>query len=150
MSNDIERGAYQVTERNMNGTGRFADEMASRMPITIGEACLQASLFLEAQDVGEPRSNAELLLMHQLGLTGRSCCVICATSSRRQQLAAWASSLSAKLRASRCSTLSASSGSMGWPFAVTPAVLVPPAGDGAARRSCAGGGRPPMAGGGGQ
>ena len=76
-SNDIERGAYQVTERNMIGTGRLGDEMASRMPITIGEACLQASLFLEAQDVGEPRSNAELLLMHHAwAQTGRSCCVI--------------------------------------------------------------------------
>lgn len=38
------------------------------LPCTIREACLQASSFLAGQGVEEPRNNAELLLLHLLGI----------------------------------------------------------------------------------
>jgi len=41
---------------------------AQHVPVTIGEACVQASLFLESHGIGEARANAERLMQHLLGV----------------------------------------------------------------------------------
>ena len=51
---------------------------------------MQASLFLEDQDVGEPRSNAELLLMHALRLSRAELLRDLRDPFPQAQLAAWA------------------------------------------------------------
>ena len=109
----------------MNGTVRFGDEMAFRIPITIGEACLQASLFLEAQDVGEPRSNAELLLMHQLGISRAELLRDLRDQFPQAQLAAWAQLIERKAAGEPVQYIIGEQWFYGLAFAVTPAVLVP-------------------------
>ncbi|MFC5647777.1 N5-glutamine methyltransferase family protein [Paenibacillus solisilvae] len=95
------------------------------MPISIGEACLQASLFLEAQGVGEPRANAELLLMHQLGLSRAELLRDLRDPFPQGQMEAWAALMERKAAGEPVQYIIGEQWFYGLSFAVTPAVLVP-------------------------
>jgi len=51
-------------QESHNGAG----DVQSHVPVTIGEACVQASLFLESHGIGEARANAERLMQYLLGV----------------------------------------------------------------------------------
>ncbi|WP_125666681.1 peptide chain release factor N(5)-glutamine methyltransferase [Paenibacillus baekrokdamisoli] len=109
----------------MNSTGRFGDELEARLPLTIGEACLQASLFLEAEGVGEPRSNAELLLMHLLGLERAELLRDLRDPFPQAELESWKQLIARKAAGEPVQYIIGEQWFYGLPYTVTPAVLVP-------------------------
>ncbi|MFC0335089.1 N5-glutamine methyltransferase family protein [Paenibacillus sepulcri] len=113
-------------ERSMNGPGPADFRMgeADRL-FTIGEACLQASLFLERHEITEPRSNSELLLMHLLGLEKAGLLRDWRDPFPVERSAEWESLISRKAAGEPAQYLIGEQWFYGLPFAVTPAVLIP-------------------------
>ncbi|WP_274654338.1 N5-glutamine methyltransferase family protein [Paenibacillus humicola] len=111
----------RVTSEGDRGGAIFSQ----RLPAAIGEACQQASLFLEAHGIGEPRNHAELLLMHTLGL-GRAELL---RDSRDPFPAAaqadWERAVARKAAGEPSQYIIGEQWFYGRPFTVTPAVLIP-------------------------
>lgn len=92
---------------------------------TIGEACLQASSFLEAHGVEEARSNAELLLMHALGFNRAQLLRDWREPVPRREAGAWEAAVKRKAGGEPVQYIVGEQWFFGRPFAVTPAVLIP-------------------------
>nr|WP_309568671.1 HemK/PrmC family methyltransferase [Paenibacillus sp. sptzw28] len=93
--------------------------------MTIGEACVQASLFLEQRGVGEPRANAERLLMHLLGLERAALLRDWRDPFPPDRTEEWERLVSRKAAGEPVQYLTGEQWFCGLPFAVTPAVLIP-------------------------
>ncbi|SFF15160.1 release factor glutamine methyltransferase [Paenibacillus algorifonticola] len=95
------------------------------LPCTIREACLQASSFLAGQGVEEPRNNAELLLLHLLGI-GRMELLRDGGEPFPSELApAWDALTQRKGNGEPVQYIIGEQWFYSRPFAVTPAVLIP-------------------------
>jgi len=93
--------------------------------MTIGEACLQASSYLEACGVTEPRENAELLLMHALGMDRAAFLRDWREPMPEDRLADWAAMVRRKASGEPVQYIIGEQWFYGLPFTVTPAVLIP-------------------------
>ncbi|CAM4278281.1 peptide chain release factor N(5)-glutamine methyltransferase [Paenibacillus tarimensis] len=93
--------------------------------MTIGEACVQASCFLEEAGVGEARANAELLLMHLLGLEKSALLRDWRDPFPGKCEAAWAELVERKAKGEPVQYIMGEQWFYGLPFRVTPAVLIP-------------------------
>lgn len=111
-------------ERDFSGGGFRIEETAGQ-PVTIGEACLQASLFLEWRGVGEPRANAELLLMHLLGLERAGLLRDWRDAFPAARAAEWEELIGRKAAGEPVQYIIGEQWFYGLPFAVSPAVLIP-------------------------
>jgi release factor glutamine methyltransferase len=113
-------------ERSKEGTGSFSirDGLTGQR-LTIGEACVQASLFLEERGVGEPRANAERLLMHLLGLERASLLRDWRDPFPTDRTEEWERLVARKAAGEPVQYLTGEQWFYGLPFAVTPAVLIP-------------------------
>ncbi|CAH1193467.1 Release factor glutamine methyltransferase [Paenibacillus plantiphilus] len=112
-------------ERMLNGDGIGGDGSPDRQPLTIGEACVQASLFLEGSGVGEPRANAERLLMHLLRLERAELLRDWRDEFPADLEAEWERLLERKADGEPVQYITGEQWFYGLPFAVTPAVLIP-------------------------
>lgn len=92
---------------------------------TIGEACLQASSFLAARGVGEPRANAERLLMHVLGLEPAALLRDWREPMPAERAEVWAAAVERKAAGEPVQYIIGEQWFYGLPFTVTPAVLIP-------------------------
>ncbi|WP_338553448.1 HemK/PrmC family methyltransferase [Paenibacillus sp. KS-LC4] len=100
-------------------------EWSVLLPCTIREACLQASSFLAGQGVEEPRNNAELLLLHLLGI-GRMELLRDGGEPFPIELApAWDALIGRKGNGEPVQYIIGEQWFYSRPFAVTPAVLIP-------------------------
>ena len=104
-----------------NGANRF--EPAGGM--TIGEACLQASSYLEAHGAAESRASAELLLMHALGLDRAALLRDWREPLPDEGLGKWAAMVRRRAAGEPVQYIIGEQWFFGLPFAVTPAVLIP-------------------------
>lgn len=104
-----------------NGADRF--EPAGG--ITIGEACLQASSYLEAHGAAEPRASAELLLMHALGIDRASLLRDWREPVPDDRLGEWAAMVRRRAAGEPVQYITGEQWFFGLPFTVTPAVLIP-------------------------
>nr|WP_229750636.1 peptide chain release factor N(5)-glutamine methyltransferase [Paenibacillus nasutitermitis] len=112
-------------ERSMNSSpDGFRMEEADRV-LTIGEACLQASLFLEQRGIMEPRSNSELLLMHLLGLEKAGLLRDWRDPFPAGRSTEWETLITRKGAGEPAQYLIGEQWFYGLPYAVTPAVLIP-------------------------
>ncbi|MFC4777900.1 N5-glutamine methyltransferase family protein [Paenibacillus sp. GCM10023252] len=94
-------------------------------PLTLREACLQASSLLAGQGVEEPRSNSELLLMHLLGIDRA---VLLRDGGERvpeDRLAEWRALVARKAAGEPIQYIIGEGWFYGRPFTVAPAVLIP-------------------------
>ncbi|PZD97885.1 peptide chain release factor N(5)-glutamine methyltransferase [Paenibacillus sambharensis] len=92
---------------------------------TIGEACVQASCFLEEAGVGEARPNAELLLMHLLGMEKSALLRDWRDPFPAGNEAVWAQLVQRKAEGEPVQYIMGEQWFYGLPFQVTPAVLIP-------------------------
>ncbi|AJY74582.1 peptide chain release factor N(5)-glutamine methyltransferase [Paenibacillus beijingensis] len=92
---------------------------------TIGEACVQASSFLAAHGVEEARSNAELLLLHALGLNRAALLRDWREPVPQQRIDAWETAVERKAAGEPAQYIIGEQWFFGRPFTVTPAVLIP-------------------------
>jgi len=92
---------------------------------TIGEACMQASSYLAAHGVGEPRANAERLLQHVLGLERAALLRDWRDPFPAERLPEWAALVARKAAGEPVQYLTGEQWFYGRPFTVTPAVLIP-------------------------
>ncbi|MGG4144756.1 HemK/PrmC family methyltransferase [Paenibacillus algorifonticola] len=105
--------------------GDNSKEWQVLLPCTIREACLQASSFLAGQGVEEPRNNAELLLLHLLGI-GRMELLRDGGDPFPSELApAWDELTRRKGSGEPVQYIIGEQWFYSRPFAVTPAVLIP-------------------------
>ncbi|QKS48025.1 peptide chain release factor N(5)-glutamine methyltransferase (plasmid) [Paenibacillus cellulosilyticus] len=93
--------------------------------MTIGEACLQASSLLAGVGIGEPRSNANLLLCHVLGFTKAELLRDWYEPLPEQLFETWAALIARKAAGEPVQYLIGEGWFYGRPFTVTPAVLIP-------------------------
>jgi release factor glutamine methyltransferase len=96
--------------------------------LTIGEACMQASSYLAAHGVEEPRANAERLLLHVLRLDKAALLRDWREpwpSAGQEGTAEWVRLLERKAAGEPVQYLIGEQWFYGLPFAVTPAVLIP-------------------------
>ncbi|WP_168121471.1 peptide chain release factor N(5)-glutamine methyltransferase [Paenibacillus sp. HB172176] len=96
-----------------------------RLPLTIREALTGASAWLEAQAVDEARSNAELLLMHVLGVERAALLLAWNDPFPAEKGKLWQALLRRKAAGEPIQYMIGSQWFYGRPFAVTPAVLIP-------------------------
>ncbi|NBC73055.1 HemK family protein methyltransferase [Paenibacillus sacheonensis] len=93
--------------------------------MTIADACLKAAAMLQARGIAEPRSNAELLLLHVLGLDRAQLLRDWRDPFPPQHYKRWRELLSRKAAGEPVQYLIGEQWFYGLPFAVTPAVLIP-------------------------
>ncbi|MWC27270.1 peptide chain release factor N(5)-glutamine methyltransferase [Paenibacillus sp. MMS18-CY102] len=101
------------------------ESVAYRPGMTIGEACLQASSLLAGHGIGEPRSNAELLIGHVLGLGKAELLRDWREPMPEAKFAPWAELVARKAEGEPVQYLIGEQWFYGRPFAVEPAVLIP-------------------------
>ncbi|MBD2868316.1 N5-glutamine methyltransferase family protein, partial [Paenibacillus arenilitoris] len=94
-------------------------------PLTIREAVLRAAGILEAEAVEEPRNNAELLLMHVLGIGRAELLRDGGEPFPAEKLAEWERLVRRKAAGEPVQYLIGEQWFYGRPFAVSPAVLIP-------------------------
>ncbi|MFD1957888.1 N5-glutamine methyltransferase family protein [Paenibacillus thailandensis] len=94
-------------------------------PLSIREACMQASSFLERERVTEPREHAELLLMHLLGSERAALLRDWNEPFPAERLAEWERLLRRKAAGEPLQYIVGEQWFYGRPFKVTPAVLIP-------------------------
>ncbi|MFD0714886.1 peptide chain release factor N(5)-glutamine methyltransferase [Paenibacillus sp. GCM10027626] len=107
----------------LNNNG--AEAALRQTPATIGEACIQASLFLEGHGVGEARANAELLMQHLLGLERSGLLRDWRERFPEERFAKWANWIGRKAEGEPVQYIIGEQWFYGLPFQVTPAVLIP-------------------------
>ncbi|GMK38178.1 release factor glutamine methyltransferase [Paenibacillus sp. CCS19] len=100
-------------------------EVTFRPGMTIGEACLQASSLLAGLGIGEPRSNANLLICHVLGFTKAELLRDWHEPMPEQLFETWATLIARKAAGEPVQYLIGEGWFYGRPFTVTPAVLIP-------------------------
>jgi release factor glutamine methyltransferase len=100
-------------------------EVTCRPGMTIGEACLQASSLLAGAGIGEPRSNANLLLCHVLGFTKAELLRDWHEPMPEPLFETWAALIARKAAGEPVQYLIGEQWFYGRPFTVTPAVLIP-------------------------
>ncbi|MBD3920741.1 peptide chain release factor N(5)-glutamine methyltransferase [Paenibacillus sp. PR3] len=100
-------------------------EVTYRPGMTIGEACLQASSLLAGVGIGEPRSNANLLLCHILGFTKAELLRDWHEPMPEPLFEQWAALIARKAAGEPVQYLIGEGWFYGRPFTVTPAVLIP-------------------------
>lgn len=100
-------------------------EVIFRPGMTIGEACLQASSLLAGVGIGEPRSNANLLLCHVLGFTKAELLRDWHEPMPESLFETWAALIARKAAGEPVQYLIGEGWFYGRPFTVTPAVLIP-------------------------
>lgn len=100
-------------------------EVAFRPGMTIGEACLQASSLLAGVGIGEPRSNANLLLCHVLGFSKAELLRDWHEPMPEPLFETWAALIARKAAGEPVQYLIGEGWFYGRPFTVTPAVLIP-------------------------
>ncbi|WP_407945097.1 peptide chain release factor N(5)-glutamine methyltransferase [Paenibacillus glycinis] len=91
----------------------------------MGEACLRAASMLKERDIMEPRNNAELLLLHVLGLDRAALLRDWRDPFPAERRATWEALLARKAAGEPVQYLIGEQWFYGLPFAVTPAVLIP-------------------------
>ncbi|EFM09106.1 protein-(glutamine-N5) methyltransferase, release factor-specific [Paenibacillus curdlanolyticus YK9] len=101
------------------------ESVAYRPGMTIGEACLQASSLLAGHGIGEPRSNAELLIGHVLGFGKAELLRDWREPMPEEAFARWAKLVARKAAGEPVQYLLGEQWFYGRPFAVTAAVLIP-------------------------
>ncbi|WP_219834469.1 peptide chain release factor N(5)-glutamine methyltransferase [Paenibacillus sp. R14(2021)] len=94
-------------------------------PLTIGEACVRAASLLKARGIMEPRNNAELLLLHVLGLDRAALLRDWTEPFPPEQLAVWEALIARKAAGEPVQYLIGEQWFYGLPYTVTPAVLIP-------------------------
>ncbi|MFD2615485.1 peptide chain release factor N(5)-glutamine methyltransferase [Paenibacillus gansuensis] len=95
------------------------------MSLSIREAFVKASLFLEEHGVAEARSNAELLLMHVMGLDRTGLLVRWSEPFPAEVSEAWEAVLARKAAGEPAQYIIGRQEFYGLPFEVGPAVLIP-------------------------
>ncbi|UVI29964.1 peptide chain release factor N(5)-glutamine methyltransferase [Paenibacillus spongiae] len=110
-------------ERRLDGSG--AENSQGKAPATLREACMQASLFLEERGIGEPRPNAELLLMHLLGIERAALMRDWQEPFPQQRHSEWEGLVQRKAAGEPVQYIIGEQWFYGLPFTVTPAVLIP-------------------------
>ena len=95
------------------------------LPLTIREASVRAASLLKAEAVEEPRNNAELLLMHLLGIDRAALLRDGGDSFPADKLAEWESLVRRKALGEPVQYMIGEQWFYGRPFAVSPAVLIP-------------------------
>lgn len=93
--------------------------------LTLREACLQASSLLEAAGVEEARANAELLLLHLLGIERAQLLRDWREPLPAERWEAWRELIGRKAAGEPAQYIIGEGWFYGRPFAVTPAVLIP-------------------------
>ncbi|SFT25181.1 peptide chain release factor N(5)-glutamine methyltransferase [Paenibacillus sp. BC26] len=93
--------------------------------LTIGEVCVRATKMLEARGISEPRNNAELLLLHVLGMERAALIRDWRDPFPQQHVAAWEALLARKAAGEPVQYLIGEQWFYGLPYQVTPAVLIP-------------------------
>ncbi|WP_308636737.1 N5-glutamine methyltransferase family protein [Paenibacillus silvisoli] len=101
------------------------DEQRLAKGLTIGEACVRATAMLEVLGVSEPRSNAELLLLHVLGLERAALLRDWRDPFPQQHAEQWEALLARKAAGEPAQYLIGEQWFYGLPYTVTPAVLIP-------------------------
>ncbi|KRE48560.1 peptide chain release factor N(5)-glutamine methyltransferase [Paenibacillus sp. Soil522] len=95
------------------------------LPLTIREASVRAASLLKAEAVEEPRNNAELLLMHLLGIDRAALLRDGGDPFPADKLAEWESLVCRKALGEPVQYMIGEQWFYGRPFAVSPAVLIP-------------------------
>ncbi len=95
------------------------------LPLTIREASVRAASLLKAEAVEEPRNNAELLLMHLLGIDRAALLRDGGDPFPADKLAEWESLVRRKALGEPVQYMIGEQWFYGRPFAVSPAVLIP-------------------------
>lgn len=93
--------------------------------MTIGEACVRGASLLKERGIMEPRNNAELLLLHVLGLERAALLRDWHEPFPQQHAAQWEALLARKAAGEPVQYLIGEQWFYGAPFTVTPAVLIP-------------------------
>ncbi|MCQ6561943.1 peptide chain release factor N(5)-glutamine methyltransferase [Paenibacillus mendelii] len=110
-------------ERRLDGNE--AGSQSGQASVTLREACMQASLFLQENGIGEPRANAELLLMHMLGIERAALLRDWQEPFPEQRRAEWDELVQRKAAGEPVQYIIGEQWFYGLPFTVTPAVLIP-------------------------
>ncbi|WP_138753774.1 peptide chain release factor N(5)-glutamine methyltransferase [Paenibacillus sinopodophylli] len=93
--------------------------------LTIRQAMVQASMILQAEQVEEPRNNAELLLMHLLGTDRAALLRDGSEPFPQERLVEWETLIRRKAAGEPVQYMIGEQWFYGRPFTVTPAVLIP-------------------------
>lgn len=112
----------------MDGTGRENVESGEawfERNLTLRETCIRAAAWLESHAVEEPRSNAELLLMHVLGLDRAALLFGWNELFPSEKEEEWKSLVQRKAQGEPIQYMIGEQWFHGRPFAVSPAVLIP-------------------------
>jgi len=110
-------------ERQESHSG--ASDVKSHVPVTIGEACVQASLFLESHGIGEARANAERLMQHLLGVERSGLLRDWRDPLPEELAASWERLVARKAAGEPVQYIVGEQWFYGLQFAVTPDVLIP-------------------------
>ncbi|SDX26147.1 HemK/PrmC family methyltransferase [Paenibacillus sp. CF384] len=105
--------------------GQAGGVSGSGVHLTIGEVCVRATKMLEARGVSEPRNNAELLLLHVLGIERAALIRDWRDPFPQQHAAEWEALLTRKAAGEPVQYLIGEQWFYGLPYLVTPAVLIP-------------------------
>ncbi|MFS0725810.1 N5-glutamine methyltransferase family protein [Paenibacillus sp. 1P07SE] len=100
-------------------------ELVHSAELTLREACLQASSLLEAAGVTEPRANAELLLLHVLGIERAQLMRDWREPMPLEHWETWRQLIARKAAGEPVQYIIGEGWFYGRAFAVTPAVLIP-------------------------
>jgi len=106
-------------------TNESVHESWAELPMSIRQAMLKAAAMLEAAGVEEARSNAELLLLHVLGLDRAALLRDGAEPFPAERLEQWRELVRRKAMGEPIQYMIGEQWFYGRPFAVSPAVLIP-------------------------
>jgi release factor glutamine methyltransferase len=105
--------------------GALQGGRGSRPHVTIREAYVEASSFLRERGLAEPESNAELLLMHLLGVNKTALLLGWRDAFPPEREDAWRDMLMRKAAGEPAQYIIGEQEFYGLPFSVSPAVLIP-------------------------
>ena len=105
--------------------GKQTGERWFKAPLTLRQASVQAAALLLAEAVEEPRNNAELLLMHLLGMDRAALLRDGGEPFPSERIAEWEALTRRKAAGEPVQYMIGEQWFYGRPFKVTPAVLIP-------------------------
>ncbi|WP_419875647.1 peptide chain release factor N(5)-glutamine methyltransferase [Candidatus Pristimantibacillus sp. PTI5] len=105
--------------------GKQTGERWFKEPLTLRQASVQATALLLAEAVEEPRNNAELLLMHLLGIDRAALLRDGGEPFPSERIAEWEALIRRKAAGEPVQYMIGEQWFYGRPFKVTPAVLIP-------------------------
>lgn len=104
---------------------KHSEEQWFVAPLTLRQACMQATAILQSEAVEEPRNNAELLLMHLLNMDRAALLRDGSDLFPAERLAEWEGLIRRKAAGEPVQYIIGEQWFYGRPFTVSPAVLIP-------------------------